>query len=122
MDAALDVLHEDRRGLVVFHDHRGELVVQQGAATRRQIGMDRKRPLARRRDCHVGEKLRPDLVAEPSRSAVNRHDDIVHRETECACDLRIVHLGDMLYLEIVIARPERPHLVLLPPPCLDGHG
>src|SRR5690606_16741584 len=62
---------------------------------------------------HLAQELAADLVAEPARAAVDRREDMVLGEAERGRGFGVEDLDDVLDLEIVIARPERAHLVAL---------
>src|SRR5207244_6621074 len=66
------------------------------------------------RQQHALEEVRPDLVAEAARAAVNADHHIADFETEDLGDVRGVDGHDLLDLQVVIARAEGPHFIFLP--------
>jgi len=74
------------------------------------------------RSGHLAQIIGADLMPEAARAAVNADDNGVGFEPEAARDLRVVNLRDALHLEIMVARPERSHLIALALLRLVGHG
>ena len=62
---------------------------------------------------HALEELGTNLVTEPARTAMDADLDVVHADPEGTCSLLVVDPCHALHLEVVVARAEGSHFVLL---------
>src|SRR5262245_84190 len=87
-----------------------------------QLAVGQFDPVTGRAHSHLFQKLSPDLMPQPARSAVNADYDVVQLQAVGRSDLAVVDGCDSLNFEVVIAGTERPHLFALPVPGARRNG
>ena len=103
------------QGTIDTGPHRSEIALSEFGADRRagELQIGQNDPVRRRRQSHFAQEFSADLVAEPTRAAMDGDDDITARETEAFCDGFVKDRRDLLHFEIVITGAEGPHLSAL---------
>ena len=72
-----------------------------------------REPVADARRAEFLQVVLPDLVSEGARPRVNGDDDLTFAQSVRGGGLHVEHALDVLHLEVVVARPQRAHLLEL---------
>src|SRR5690606_12760547 len=99
--------------------HRAEIGFADRRADRRasELAVGQAYPVLRGRGRHLAQVLGADLMAEAARAAMDRREDRSLGKAESGRDIVVEDFGDVLDLEVVVARAERAHLVALARAC-----
>ena len=95
------------------------LGVDRGAG---EFPIGQRNPVLWGSDRHLAQKLGADLVAQAARAAMDADHHIVPAEPEGLGDLGVEDFHDLLELEVMVARAERPDLLVLALLGLVGHA
>src|SRR5690606_32475661 len=108
-----------REGAVGRRGHRAEIGLAERRAYRRarELSIGQAYAVLLRRGRHLAQELRADLMPQAAGAAMNRREDRAALELESGRDLLGGELRDVLDLEVVVARAERPPLIALAPAC-----
>src|SRR5262249_35225206 len=104
--------------------HRAQILLADRRVDRRagQLAVWQLDPVAGRARRHLLQELRPDLMAQPARAAVDADDDLVQPDAEGRSDLGVIDFGHALNFAVMIAGVECSYLLALAVPGARRYG
>ena len=104
-----------REGAIDARPHRAEILLSHFRVDRStsQFAIPQRNLVTGRTDRHRLEELRPDLMPQSPRAAVNAHHDVPFVKVKCRSGFGREDIHHLLHFKVMIPGSERTHLILL---------